>query len=58
MLRLVEVKSFKKVRDLWLIQNLDVQTFPGRHRTSLRVRQVAVSGEPVAEGDADSGDDS
>ena len=48
-LRLVEVKSFKKVRDLWLIQNLDVQTFPGRHRTSLRVRRVAVADEAVEE---------
>ena len=57
-LRLVEVKSFKKVRDLWLIQNLDVQTFPGRHRTSLRVRQVAISGEPIVEGEAAGGDDS
>jgi hypothetical protein len=55
-LRLVEVKSFKKVRDLWLIQNLDVQTFPGRHRTSLRVRQVAISGAPIVEGEG--GEDS
>lgn len=56
-LRLVEVKSFKKVRDLWLIQNLDVQTFPGRHRTSLRVREVAVAGEPVEEKVEDGGED-
>ncbi|MBP7829068.1 MAG: outer membrane lipoprotein-sorting protein [Kiritimatiellae bacterium] len=52
-LRLVEVKSFKKVRDLWLIQNLDVQTFPGRHRTSLRVRRVEVAGESVEESEPD-----
>ncbi|HOW96447.1 MAG TPA: outer membrane lipoprotein-sorting protein [Kiritimatiellia bacterium] len=57
-LRLVEVKSFKKVRDLWLIQNLDVQTFPGRHRTSLRVRHVAVAGEAIEEGGKGGGEDS
>ena len=40
LLRLLEVKSFKKVRDLWIIQNIDVQSFPVHHKTSLRVRQA------------------
>lgn len=52
MQRLVEVKSFKKVKDLWVIQDLDVQSFPGRHRTSLRVRQVALANEPDAAAEA------
>lgn len=46
-LRLMEVKSLKKIREVWVIQNLDVQSFPGRHRTSLRVRQVTVAGEQL-----------
>lgn len=37
MLKLLEVKSFKKIGDVWVIQNIDVQSFPAKHRTSLRV---------------------
>ncbi len=43
-LRLLEVKSFKKVKDVWVIQNVDIQSLPSRRRTSLRVRNVAVEG--------------
>lgn len=41
----LEVKSFKKVRGVWLIQNLDIQSFPSRHRTTLRVKKAAVEEE-------------
>jgi len=39
-LRLLEVKSFKKVNDLWLIQNIDIQTLSTRHKTVLRVTKA------------------
>ena len=34
------VKSFKKINDRWIIKDLDVQSFPSRDRTTLRVRDV------------------
>ncbi len=51
MVKLLEVKSFKKVRDVWVIQDIDVQSFPVRHKTSLRVRKVE-GAEPPAEQDS------
>lgn len=51
-LRLLEVKSFKKIRDVWVIQNIDIQTLPSRHRTQLRVKDVDVEGEEAAAGTA------
>jgi len=42
LVKLLEVKSFKKIGDVWIIQNLDVQSFPKRHKTSLRVRGADV----------------
>ncbi|MFH0954439.1 MAG: outer membrane lipoprotein-sorting protein [Verrucomicrobiota bacterium] len=42
LVKLLEVKSFRKVRGVWVIQNIDVETLPSRHKTSLRVRQVEV----------------
>lgn len=38
--RLLEVRSFKKVRGVWVIQDVDVRSFPSRHKTSLRVRET------------------
>lgn len=35
--KLLEVKSFKKIRDVWVIKDIDVQRYPARHRTRLRV---------------------
>ncbi len=56
LLRLLEVKSFKKIGQVWVIQNLDVQSFPARHKTSLRVQQVEGPGvgdaQETAPGDA------
>lgn len=50
MVKLLEVKSFKKIRDVWVIQNLDMQSFPTRHKSSLKVKSVDVleDGKPVA----------
>ncbi len=39
-LRRLEVKSFKKVKDLWLIQNIDIQTLATGHKTVLRVTKA------------------
>ena len=44
-LRMLRIKSFKKVKDLWLIEDLEVQTYPSRHRTLLRVQEVRRNGE-------------
>jgi hypothetical protein len=45
LVKVLEVKSFRKIHGVWLIQNLDVQSFPARHRTTLRVQEAAVEGE-------------
>jgi len=42
MVKLLEVKSFKKIRDVWVIQNIDMQSFPSRHKSSLKVKSVDV----------------
>lgn len=49
MVKLLEVKSFKKIRDVWVIQNLDMQSFPTRHKSSLKVKSVDVleDGKPA-----------
>ena len=44
LVKMLEVKSFKKIRDVWIIQNLDVQSFPVRHKTTLRVKEASVEG--------------
>jgi hypothetical protein len=44
LVKILEVKSFKKIRGVWIIQNLDVQSFPIRHKTTLRVKEAAVEG--------------
>ena len=44
LVKMLEVKSFKKIRGVWIIQNLDVQSFPVRHRTTLRVKEASVEG--------------
>ncbi len=43
----VEVKSFKKINKMWMIRDLEVQSFPSKHRTLLRVRNVEENGRPV-----------
>ena len=45
LVKMLEVKSFKKIRGVWIIQNFDVQSFPVRHKTTLRVKEAAVEGE-------------
>jgi hypothetical protein len=44
-LRVLRIKSFKKIKDLWMIEDLEVQAYPSRHRTLLRVQEVRRSGE-------------
>ena len=39
-MKLLEVKSFKKVRDVYIIQDIDIQSYPARHKTSLRVQKA------------------
>ncbi|MCX6998426.1 MAG: outer membrane lipoprotein-sorting protein [Kiritimatiellaeota bacterium] len=46
-LRALRVKSFKKIQDLWMIQDLEVETYPARHRTLLRVQEVRRSGRLI-----------
>lgn len=47
LLKVLEVKSFKKVGGVWVIQNVDVVSQPSRHKTSLRVRQAEAPGSPA-----------
>lgn len=42
--KLLEVKSFRKVGEVWVVQNLDVQSLPARHKTTLRVREAEYPG--------------
>lgn len=41
------IKSFKKVNEMWMIKDLEVQHYPVRHRTKLRVREVSKAGELI-----------
>lgn len=38
--RRMEVKSFKKIRDRWIIKDIDFQSFPEKTRTTLLVRDA------------------
>ena len=38
--RRMEVKSFKKIRDRWIIKDIDFQTFPEKTKTTLLVRDA------------------
>lgn len=40
LVRRLLVKSFKRVDNLWTLQDMDIQSFPSRHKTTLRVRDV------------------
>ncbi|TAN35972.1 MAG: outer membrane lipoprotein-sorting protein [Verrucomicrobia bacterium] len=51
-LRVLRIKSFKKVNDLWMLEDLEVQTYPRRHHTLLRVQELRRAGE-VLQGDAE-----
>ena len=39
-LRRLEVKSFRKINDRWFIKDIEIQSYPTRHKTILRVRDV------------------
>lgn len=38
--RRMDVKGFKKINDRWVVQNVEIQSYPSRHKTVLRVRDV------------------
>jgi hypothetical protein len=38
--RRLEVKSFRKINDRWFIKDIEIQSYPSRHKTILRVRDV------------------
>ena len=38
--RRMSVRSFRKMRDKWMVKDLDVQSFPSRRRTTLRVTEI------------------
>jgi len=40
LMRRMDVKSFKKIRDRWVIKDIEFQSFPAKTRTSLLVRDV------------------
>ncbi len=40
LLRRMDVKGFKKINGRWVIQNIEVESFPARHKTTLTVRDV------------------
>ena len=50
LVKMLEVKSFKKIRGVWIIQDLDVQSFPVRHKTTLRVKEAVVEESGKAAG--------
>ncbi len=41
------IKSFKKVNEMWMIKDLEVQHYPVLHRTKLRVHEVSEAGELI-----------
>ena len=41
------VKSFKKVNDMWMVKDLEVQRYPVIHRTKLRVHEVTEASELI-----------
>jgi len=47
-LRALRVKSFKKLQDLWMVQDLEVESYPSRHWTLLRVVEVRRGGRLVS----------
>ncbi len=48
LLRRMEVKSFKKVNDLFTFQDVLIRSFPSRHKTMLRVRDLELLADPAA----------
>ncbi|MFH0908830.1 MAG: outer membrane lipoprotein-sorting protein [bacterium] len=38
--RRMDVKGFKKINERWVIQHVEIESYPSRHRTVLRVRDV------------------
>jgi hypothetical protein len=44
MVRRLLVDSFKKIDEVWFIKDIDVYSFPSRHKTTLRVDSVEIVG--------------
>lgn len=43
LIRKLWVDSLKKIDGQWMIKNLEVQSYPLRHRTRLRIREISVA---------------
>jgi hypothetical protein len=48
--RRLEVKSLKKIRQVWMVKDLEVTRFPSRHRTAIRVTSLKLAGAELEEG--------
>jgi hypothetical protein len=46
--RRLEVKSIKKINEIWMVKDLGVTRFPERRRTDIRVTALELAGEPQA----------
>ena len=45
LIRRLYIKSLKKIDDRWMIKDLEVESFPIRHRTKLRIHDVTTGGQ-------------
>lgn len=43
--RRIEVRTFKKIGDSWMIKDLDIRRWPGEHRTLIRLNDVGAATE-------------
>jgi hypothetical protein len=48
LIRKLQVKSFKRVDELWTIQNVDVTSYPSRSKTTLRIKDIE-TGKPATD---------
>jgi len=46
-IRRLDIKSLRKIDDLWVLKDLEVRTYPTRHKTLLRVRTVERGSVPA-----------
>ena len=43
-MRMLRIKSFKKVKDFWMVEDLEVMSYPSKHRSLLSVQEVRRNG--------------
>ncbi len=51
--RRLQVKSLKKIDDVWMVQNLDIYSYPSRLKTTLRVRKLETLDGTILDENAD-----